>query len=314
MANNSRIYWLHCLTPTHVGTGRGVGYIDLPLYREQITGWPALPGSGFKGVWADYYRATKEARAEDTDTGKRLRAAFGVADLEKDHGGANAGALIATDARLVCLPVRSFMGTFAWCTSWLALKFLQRDLELSGFAPPKVLPPEAPTEENARQEFERQAFVCPDSALKEGNGVYLEDLDFTADEGDAAVKEWAEKIAAWVFPGEDAAWQAEFVKRFAVLPDFVFDYLTQTGTEVTTRVRIEDGTKIVAKGQLWTEEALPAESILAGVVNCDRVYVTGVSEQEVLTAYAAAANPLTLQIGGKASVGRGKVRCVFTTA
>jgi hypothetical protein len=31
---------------------------------------------------------------------------------------------IPTDARLVCLPVRSFQGTFAWCTSPMALKFL----------------------------------------------------------------------------------------------------------------------------------------------------------------------------------------------
>src|ERR1019366_884687 len=127
-------------------------------------------------------------------------------------------------------------------------------------------------------------------------------------------KEWAEKIAAWVFPSDDDAWRGEFVKRFAVLPDFVFDYLTQTGTEVATRVRIADETKTVVKGQLWTEESLPAESILVGVVNCDRVYVSGVSESDLLKAYATPAKPLTLQIGGKASVGRGKVRCVFTSA
>ena len=29
--SNTRIYWLHAISPTHVGTGRGVGYIDLPV-------------------------------------------------------------------------------------------------------------------------------------------------------------------------------------------------------------------------------------------------------------------------------------------
>ena len=52
---NTRIYWLHALSPTHVGIGRGVGYIDLPIDRDGVTGWPIIRGSGFKGVWADYY-------------------------------------------------------------------------------------------------------------------------------------------------------------------------------------------------------------------------------------------------------------------
>ncbi len=32
-----RIYWLHALSPTHVGIGRGVGYIDLPIDRDGVT-------------------------------------------------------------------------------------------------------------------------------------------------------------------------------------------------------------------------------------------------------------------------------------
>jgi CRISPR-associated protein Cmr4 len=305
MDASTKVYWLHCLAPTHVGTGRGVGYIDLPVYREKITNWPAFPGSSFKGVWADYYRATEKRRQED----KKLRLAFGTAG----DSGSNAGALIPTDARLLCLPVRSFKGTFAWCTSRLALRLLQRDLTLSGLASPDALPPAAPQEEEPQRAFERKAFVCPGSSLKEGKNVYLEDLDFEADEADTAVKAWAEKIAEWVFPSDaDAGWRAEFVSRFAVLADVIFDYLTVTATEVVTRVRIDDETKTVAEGQLWTEEALPAESILAGLVSCDRVYQakSDVTPQALLADFAT--QPLQLQIGGKASVGRGGVRCVFT--
>ena len=39
MPANNRAYWLHVLTPTHVGTGRGIGYIDLPVHRDKVTGW-----------------------------------------------------------------------------------------------------------------------------------------------------------------------------------------------------------------------------------------------------------------------------------
>lgn len=294
---NTKIYWLHTLAPTHIGTGRGVGYIDLPIHRDKVTNWPVIPGSAFKGVWADRFRATEENRRSN----RKLRLAFGVAADDRQNN-SNAGALIPTDARLVCLPVRSFQGTFAWCTSPLALKMLHRDLTLAGMtdlpSPPEVLQEDVIHHAN-------------ETLLKEGERIYLEDLDFQTQQCNAA-NDWATRIAGWVFP-EDTYWQAAFIKRFAVLPDAVFDFLTQTGTEVTARVRIDDDTKTVADKALWNEESLPAETILVGLVSCDRVYAKdadGITEEGLLQKFAA--NPLTLQIGGKATVGRGRVRCVFT--
>src|SRR5205085_8357771 len=98
MPNNTRLYFLHCLAPTHVGTGRGVGYIDLPVYREKITNWPAFPGSGFKGVWADHYHHRANCTLKTRRDDPRLKAAFGLADPEGGRGDSSqAGALIATD-------------------------------------------------------------------------------------------------------------------------------------------------------------------------------------------------------------------------
>jgi CRISPR-associated protein Cmr4 len=295
---HTKVYWLHTLSPTHVGTGRGVGYIDLPIHRDKVTNWPVIPGSAFKGVWADQFQATEENRRSNWE----LRMAFGVAS-EDGQKNSNAGALIPTDARLVCLPVRSFRGTFAWCTSPLALRMLHRDLGLVGMAGlPSV--PEVPHE---------NALHLPDETLlKEGERIYLEDLDFQA-RPCATANAWATKIARSVFPS-DENWQAAFTRRFAVLPDTVFDFLTQTGTEVTARVRIDDDTKTVADQALWNEEALPAETILVGLVSCDRVYArdaNGITEEGLLQKFAS--DSLTLQIGGKATVGRGRVRCVFTS-
>jgi CRISPR-associated protein Cmr4 len=293
--SNKRIYWLHTLTPTHVGTGRGVGYIDLPIHRDKVTNWPVIPGSAFKGVWADQWRASPDARKNN----RELRLAFGMASDEGQNN-SNAGALVPTDARIVCLPVRSFQGTFAWCTSRMALHLLHRDLNLAGVVNLPPPPPEG-------------ALLAANSALREGGRVYLEDLDFDATE-DPTADAWAKRLAGWVFPDE-GGWRVEFVKRFAVLPDTTFDFLTETGTEVDTRVRIAHDTKTVAEGQLWTGESLPAESILAGIIACDRVYSRddgGVTGQALLDRYAPVKDPLTLQIGGKATVGRGQVRCVFT--
>ncbi len=293
---NSRIYWLHALTPTHTGVGRGLGYIDLPIDRDRVTNWPLVRGSSFKGVWADHYQATDENRK----TNNLLKVAFGY--QPKDGAEGNSGSLIPTDARLVCLPVRSFRGTFAWSTSALALRMLHRTLTLAGVnglpAAPKGLD-------------DGKVHHAHDTVLKEGERVFFEDLDFEPQKCDTA-NAWAKVIADRVFPGDDA-WQGEFKKRFAVLPDVVFDFLTLTGTEVQTRVKISDETKTVVEGALWTEESLPAETILAGVVACDRVFGRDgkdITPPGLLDTYATKA--LNLQIGGKATVGRGQVRCVFT--
>jgi CRISPR-associated protein Cmr4 len=298
---NTRIYWLHALSPTHVGIGRGVGYIDLPIDRDGVTGWPIIRGSGFKGVWADYY--TQREHEKDRRKNDLLRAAFGIAG---DDNNSNAGALIPTDAKLVCLPVRSFRGTFAWCTSPLALQMLRRTLDLAGV---KELPlaPEDLADEVAHHSVDKEK----KTALKEGERIFLEDLDFKAQECPTAT-DWGEKIAAWVF-ADDPVWQEQFKKRFVVLPDTAFDFLAETGTEVHTRVKINDELKVVEKGALWTEESLPAETILAGIVQCDRVF--GRNGEDITPAGLLdrfAKDPLTLQIGGKATVGRGQMRCVFT--
>ena len=296
---NTRIYWLHTLSPTHVGTGRGAGYIDLPIHRDKITGWPLVPGSSFKGVWADHFRATDDNRRTDP----KLGLAFGRAS-DRESNASNAGALVPTDARIVCLPIRSYFGTFAWCTSPLALQLLHRDLSLAGV---KELP-KAPSALN-----EEHVHRTTSTKLEDGGRVYFEDLDFTGRECKVATA-WAERLAAWVFPEEGDPWRARFIERFAVVPDAVFDFLTETGTEVSTRVRIDDATKTVSGGQLWNEESLPAETILVGLIGCDRPYdrqQTGITSEGLIQKFAT--DPLLLQIGGKATIGRGRVRCVFTS-
>src|SRR4051794_22085250 len=212
MPNNTRLYWLHCLAPTHIGTGRGVGYIDLPVYREKITNWPSFPGSGFKGVWADHYHHQAKITLRDRGKDDKLRAAFGLAD-DGAGNSSQAGALIPTDARLVCLPVRSFKGTFAWCTSRLALHLLHRDLDLAHFPSLPALPDDVP---------ESRAHLPANSSLADGDRIYLGDLDFETVVNAANAQAWGDWIAQRVFP-QDQDWQNDFLRRFAVLPDVVFD-------------------------------------------------------------------------------------------
>ncbi|MGB9618952.1 MAG: type III-B CRISPR module RAMP protein Cmr4 [Armatimonadota bacterium] len=284
----TKMYWIHALTPVHVGSGSGVGFVDLPIMREAITGWPVIPGSAVKGVLADAHGAADPQGRSD-----EARTAFGIAGDEHS----NSGALVFSDARLVCLPLRSFYGTFAWATSAMALRRLERDLKASGSNVPG-LPSDA-----------SEALVCQDSAITGGDGkVYLGDLDFSAQISDDAGR-WATVIADALFPGQNNPWKTLFVKRFVILPENEFNTFAESGTEVVARVRINQAQKTVAKGALWYEEYLPAESVLAGLIWCDRVFLGSPTPESLIQQYCS--DVKELQIGGKATTGKGRVRCIF---
>jgi CRISPR-associated protein Cmr4 len=281
---HSQIYHLHALSALHAGTGQGGGVIDLPIAREKSTHLPIVPGSSVKGV----------LRGCDNH-----RALFGP---DTENASDHAGALAVSDARLLCLPVRSLGGTFAWVTCPLVLRRYQRDLNATQ-APPTTLGIPTPAENGI--------LVCDPSALKlNGNQVFLEDLDLDASE-DPQAQTWAEAIGQAVFgKPEDAHWQALFLERFAIVSDAVFDFLAETATEIATRIKLKPETRTVEKGGLWIEESLPAESLLWGIVACDRSrHGEAKSGKDLLKSLPAEQR---LQVGGKASVGRGQVRWVLS--
>lgn len=296
-AKFERRYWIHTVTPLHVGTGRGVGYIDLPIAREKVTNWPCIPGSAVKGVVADHFGATEKKREDD----ELARAAFGMAnDSSTTEANSTAGSLVFTDARIVCLPVRSFYGTFAWVTSPFCLERLKRDTGLA--VPPEAMKP---------------TIVANDTKLLgDGAKLYLEDLDLDCTKS-REVDGCAKLIAGAVF-ADRPDWQAIFRERLAIVSDDIFTFLCEAGTEVSAHIRIDEDSGTVAGGALWYEEALPVETLLAGTVWCDRVYRSKENEKGAngdLTKEKLLENfcsrPLELQIGGKASTGKGQVRCLF---
>ncbi len=318
----ARMFWLHALSSVHVGAGRGVGYIDLPVVREQVTRWPYIPTSAVKGVLADRHRAE--------DCREKLRTQQALSPNEQlvvaafGNGGddsANSGSLIFADARLVSIPVPSLIGTFAWCTSPLALARLARDLEaIDGTQLPSI-PRLDLSKAIPAQGVVSGVDVTSAVLLAPAGRVYLLDLDLelVADAAEQAnALQWAERIASAVFP-QDTEWQRLFCERFVVLSDTVFNFLTKTATEVRARVRLEDETKTVARGALWYEESLPAEAILAGLVACDRVFGakrSGVASQpqDLLNKFCAAGAHSEVQLGGKATVGYGRMRLLFDGA
>lgn len=285
---NARLLFLHALSPIHCGTGRAVGGIDLPIAREKPTNIPLVPGSSLKG--------TLRARGAAGDAMQTT--VFGP---ETEHAADHAGSVQFSDANLVFLPVRSVCGTFAWATSPYLLRRLLRDAKEAGVT---ALANAAFPQGNA----ETTAYVTGNT-LKAGLKVVLEDFDFTP-ETSPLLTTLATVVAARLFAEADRAF---FIDRVCLVHDDVMSVLLRTGMEITARIRLDPDTKTVARGALWTEEALPIESILAGLVLATPVAPARnapAPNAEALLAYVEklATGTGAMQIGGKASVGRGLCR------
>lgn len=276
----NQMLYVHALSPVHMGVGQGAGVIDLPVIREKTTRWPYLPGTGVKGVLRDACR--DEARIVEI---------FGPEPNNVDEG---AGGIAFPDLHLLCWPVRSARGSFAWVTSLHAVNRWLRD---SGTA--SVTLPDG--KHDVADDTILLSSTAAQKRLECGDAIRLEDrlLKPVVDEGDWIAGIF-DQIATACF--DDDYWREFFLERVGLVSDDAFTYFTVTATEITAHNRIDDQRKVVAKGQLWWEEAVPAESIFAGPITPVR------QDADELIDIVRQRTGEPLQMGGNASVGRGIVR------
>lgn len=274
--NQACLTFIHALSPLHAGTGQGVGVIDLPIAREKATNLPFLPGSTLKGTLRD--ECGNDALRDKI---------FGTGG----DATASSGSAIFSDQRLLCLPVRSLFGTFAWVTAPYVLSRFQRDCENIG----QKLALTVPTLTNEK------CAVAQGSPIAPQNQVILEDLDLQITDQKSAT-DWAKALSLKIFDADN--WRKYFQERFCVVSDNVFNFLMETATEITARNVLKDETKTSAN--LWYEEALPTETILSGLLVT--VQVKAKAEEVFQTVGDLCRRPV--QLGGNMTVGRGLCRII----
>lgn len=314
----NRLVLVHALSPLHAGTGQAVGVIDLPIARERPTGIPIVPGSSIKGA----------LRAREEDPTWRTVIYGPETNAASDHS----GAVQFSDVHTVLLPVRSLAGTFAWVTSPYLLSRFARDARDAGFELPAA-PSVAKIEECLLLERDLVA------AVADGDRVVLEDLDFApkVEDPPGPLSVYAGLLGKILFPKADPAdteaWR-DLSRRLCVVHDDAMSHLLESATEVSARIRLDETKKTVAQGALWYEEALPTETVLAGLAVASEVEreiekkgerpgaepgnekktekekkrfgVPALFEQVRKNAEAG-----LVQLGGKATVGRGSCRVLF---
>ncbi len=298
----ARLTFVHALSPLHAGTGQGAGIIDLPIAREKATGLPFLPGSSLKG--------TLRASCSTPEECKQI---FGPDASEIETNSNHASSIQFSDLHLLFLPIRSLAGTFAWVTSPYVLHRLVRDIRDAGITPPAADIPDI-------QKIDTCAIttVVPENKasseskikieVKDAPKVYLEDLELDAQPLEA-VSIWAMWIGKYVFP-DDRIWQHMLVERLCIVHDDVFNFMIDTATEITARIKLKEDAKTVQEGGLWYEEALPTETILSGIALATPTQASKISADTVFKVLDRLTEK-PLQFGGNATVGRGLCRVQF---
>lgn len=292
------LLFIHALTPMHPGSGTSMGVVDLPIQRERHTGWPVIPGSALKGILRDACRSQAANDRYEGDLDKankeddKLTAVFGPGLV--DDANTYAGALSATDARILAFPVRSLKGVFAWCTCPSVIDRFRRDAELAG----ENLPP-------LFGDLEKDNLLCSANSRlllkKGGEEVVLEEFEFTR-AGDAdAFADWLSNSAV-----ADEATQRRLKDCLVVLNDENFTHFVRYATEVSARIGLNYDTKTVKAGALFYEEFLPSETIFYGLVlaSNSRKEKNGMNSQAVME-YLAKNLPAFLQIGADETIGKG---------
>jgi CRISPR-associated protein Cmr4 len=256
---------LYTETPLHCGSESSPGYVDLPVQRERHTDFPVIPGSSIKGVLRD------EMKAKLDD--KSLIRVFGKEDASAP------GSVSFGDGMLVAFPVRSSLHPFHWVTCPFALERVYRAMG-------KGLP-------------DGVGVVAGNALAKTGGTVLLEEIALAKEaRNDLFGDGGAFGPLLSLLPSTEGFryTRSIFLERLLVVSDADFTELVKTGTEVLTRIKLDEetGTTSGKGGNMFVEEVVPPETLFFCAI---RAAAPGVFDPKSI--------PPVLRIGGDETVGRG---------
>jgi len=284
-------------TPVHMGAGQSVSYVDLPVQRERITGFPTLWASGIKGVIRDL-----ATRKWNNDKNK-VEVIFGPEESAEEF----ASCISITDAKILLYPVRSVRGVFAWITCPFVLKRFKEDLESINISfklnETEILISE-PQNDN-------EAIVSPNSILKlSENIISLEEFVFNIQKN-SEIDTLGEFIKN-LLPQNELI--NSLTQRLVIVKDDIFKDFVNYAVEIRTRIKIEQSKGTVESGALFTEEFIPSESIFYSLIFMTNPYTTYDeinSAERVKEELNSLLNNKLLQLGGDETIGMGFMKVKF---
>jgi len=282
-------FFIKVITPLHVGSGSDLGVVDMPIQRESHTGFPKIEASSLKG---SIRRAFEDCAKDDKEYNKKIHIAFGCDECEKDGFKDDekdfAGALGFSDARILFFPVKSVRGVFAYITCPMVLSRFKEEQELFSeklkdtFDIPDV---------NITDE-EKCIVLSNKNKIDTINSVILEEYSFTIE------NKKNEKFIK--IPNLDIE-----KDRIVIISDDNFTHFVKNSTEVITRTKIDNNTGTVQAGALFTEEYLPAQTIMYSLAIANKPFSQKIDNFDTMSFFNKI--PKNIQIGGNSTLGKGIV-------
>ncbi len=318
MYRKANMLFLMNQTPLHAGSGDSLGIVDMPIQRERHTGFPKIEASSLKGSMREHFERQElsiEEYNKKTDEEKKtfvlkkqIQASFG--DEGTNNEGSKAGALGFTDARLLLFPVKSMKGVFAWITCPKIISKFNEELKLS------KLKNDAGKDLFFEISAGNLAATGNNLTLNE-NKIILEEYTFVVNNNKGEknkVNEFGEWLALQLFDGK-GYFAEKLMTDIVVLEDDDFKDFVNLSTEVITRTKINNDTGTVQDGALFTEEYLPAESLMYSLVLTAAEFAKKEDKKEFETEEKLKtffknfiSENDVLQIGGNATLGKGITR------
>lgn len=327
--------FLLCETPLHAGSGDDLGVVDLPIQRERHTSFPKIESSSLKGALREAFETVTDSikytladwNADDVkvhrlfgfddsvpkDVKDKLKNLFkrkylnGDKEIEEDSS-EFAGALAFSDARLLLFPVKSMKGVFVWVTCPQVLSKFSSDLGIAAHADFN-----ASLDKIKSTELKTGKCLVASQNVCIAKTVVLEEYAFDATES-SDLKDFAALLSTKIFNQPALAYWAGLLKTNLVLlnNDDFRDFVNQS-TEVITRTKINNETGTVQEGALFTEEYLPADSVMYSLILASKEYgkkdeqKAKMSETEVMDFFSQKL-PKIFQLGGNTTLGKGLLR------
>mgnify|MGYP000914517242 FL=1 len=297
MYTKSQLEYIKAITPIHAGTGQDLGIADMPIQREKHSNIPKIEASSLKGsIKSILYYKIKNGNCNSENNGeddlKKMYKYFGP------ENGDEASSLIAfTDAKLLLFPIKSAADIFKLVTCPYILKRWVEDLKLSKINQGGQVDKNENENKNNYNRID-DLDVKDGQAIDLGEGkdnIILEDYVFKKSETQC------KEVLKEIFKKEDVD-----VKKIIILSDSDFVELVTLYTEIITRNKIDTDTGVAKDGGLFTEEYLPAESILYFIV-LEAPNFNGDEENNAIKYYTKHIGDV-FQVGGDFTIGKGFVK------
>lgn len=301
MFKQAKIFYIHTVSPMHVGSGSDLGIVDMPIQREGHTSFPKIESSSLKGSMREAFEMEGRANVDvllktymsfgydETNAPSAVQEAF---KEKKDRE--FAGALGFSDARILLFPIKSAKGIFAWVSCPMVLEKFIKDLKIS---------------ENEQTFTINENSITNDSKINiDNSSVILEEYQIAVIK-DANTQQVAEFLATELNNNE-------IKEKLIILSDDDFKDFVTLSTEVITRTKIDNVTGTVQDGALFTEEYLPSETVmyslaLASPVMTKVTQIQNLSSDDEVMNFFSSTVPAIMQIGGNATIGKGIVSIVI---